>query len=147
MFVRVQHLPVSSPFEPLMNFGQGIDDLFDGFLRKGSSQSSYAYPAVDIAEYENETVVVAEMPGVNKEDLKLSVHDGALTISGQRKAHQLPENSSWLRNEIREGEFTRTIQLPHEVNVDSISAELTNGILRVVLPKSEHARPREIKVQ
>ena len=147
MFMRVQHLPASSPFEPLVNFEQDIDDLFDSFLRTGSSQVGYTYPAVDIAEYENETAVVAEMPGVKKEDLKLSVHDGTLTISGQRKAHQLPEKSSWLRNEIRTGEFARTIQLPHDVNVDSISAELTNGILRVMLPKSEHVRPREIKVQ
>ena len=147
MFVRVQHLPISSPFEPLMTFEQDIDDLFDSFMRTGSPRSGYSYPAVDVAEYENETVVVAEMPGVKKEDLKLSVHDGALTISGQRKAHLLPEHSSWLRNEIRAGEFTRTVQLPHDVNVDSISAELTNGILRIVLPKSEHVRPREIKVQ
>jgi HSP20 family protein len=102
---------------------------------------------VDIAEQGDESIVVAELPGVRKEDLKISIQDGQLTISGERRQHQLPENSSWLRNEAWSGEFSRTIQLPHEVKEDGVSAELKNGILRIVLPKAEEVRAREIKVQ
>lgn len=148
MLVRVQRFPIaSSLFEPLLNFDRDIENMFDSVWRTPVARSVYQYPALDIAEYQNESVVVAEMPGVRKEDLKLSVQDGVLTISGERKTHQLPENSSWLRNEIRTGEFSRTIQLPHDVKTDAISAELSNGVLRVVLPKSEEVRPREIAVK
>ncbi len=143
MFVRVQRFPIVT--SPLANFERDIDSMLSDILQTGPARSSY--PAVDIAEYENETVLVAEIPGVSKEDVKLAVQDGVLTISGVRKANQLPEKSALLRNEIRTGEFTRTIQLPEDAKVDAISAELTNGVLRVVLPKSEQARPREIKVQ
>jgi HSP20 family protein len=148
MFLRVQRFPISSSmFEPLLNFDRDIDSMLENVWRAPVERPVYQYPALDIAEYEDESVVVAEMPGVRKEDVKLSVHDGVLTISGERKAAQMPENSSWLRNEIRTGEFARTIQLPHDVKTDAISAELNNGVLRVVLPKSEEVRPREITIK
>lgn len=148
MLVRVQRSPItSSLFQPLLDIDHQIDDMFGGIWGSPITRSVNQYPALDMAEYENESVVIAEMPGVRKEDLRLSVHDALLTISGERKAHQMPEKSSWLRNEIRTGEFTRTIQLPHDVKTDAISAELTNGVLRIVLPKSEEVRPREIAIK
>jgi len=148
MLVRVQRFPIASSFsEPFLNFDRDIDDMLKSVWRAPLARSVHQYPALDMAEYENESVVVAEMPGVKKEDLKLTVHDGVLTIRGERKAHQMPENSSWLRNEIRTGEFSRTIQLPHDVKTDAISAELTNGVLRIMLPKSEEVRPREIAIK
>ncbi|HCV44344.1 MAG TPA: hypothetical protein DGH68_12725 [Bacteroidetes bacterium] len=146
MLVRVQRFP-SSLFEPLLNFDHDLENMFKGGWCAPAARSARQYPALDIAEYGNESVVVAEMPGVKKEDLKLSVQDGMLTISGERKAHQTPENSSWLRNEIRIGEFERTIQLPHDVKTDAITAELTDGVLRIVLPKADEVRPREIAIK
>ena len=146
MFVRVQRHPItSSLFSPLVDWNDG-DSLFDDLLTDIARPTS-VFPAIDMVEYESESVLVAEMPGVRKEDLKLSVNDGVLTLSGERKGHELPENSSWLRNEIESGKFARSVQLPHDVNADGISAELTNGVLRVALPKAEAIRPREIKVQ
>ena len=148
MFVRVQRFPIASfPFEPFSDFDSGIHDLMDSLWRTSASYPAATYPAVDVAEYEKESVVVAEMPGVRKEDLKVSVHDGVLTISGERKAPPIPENSSWLRNETRTGEFSRSIDLPHDVRQEGISAELTNGVLRVVLPKSDEVRPHEIEIK
>jgi HSP20 family protein len=143
MFVRVQRFPIPSALlEPFVGFEREVDGVFDRFLRPVPK-----HPAVDVAEYENESVVVAEIPGVRKEDLKLSVHDGVLTISGERKSQQLPEKSSWLRNETWSGEFSRSVELPHDVKTDAISAELTDGVLRIVLPKSEEVRPREIAIR
>lgn len=148
MLVRVHRFPMTSSFfDPLLDLDRDIDSMLKNVWRAPAARSVYQYPALDIAEYENESVVVAEMPGVKKEDLKLSVHDGVLTISGERKAHPMPENSSWIRNEIRTGEFARTIQLPHDVKQDAIAAELNNGVLRVVLPKSEEVRPHEITIK
>ena len=146
MFVRVQRHPItSSLFSPLVDWNDG-DSLFDDLLTDIARPTS-VFPAIDMVEYESESVLVAEMPGVRKEDLKLSVNDDVLTLSGERKGRELPENSSWLRNEIESGKFARSVQLPHDVNADGISAELTNGVLRVALPKAEAIRPREIKVQ
>jgi len=148
MLMRVQRLPVAaSTFDSLFNMEQEIDGLFGNILGTTWVPAARTYPAIDMAEYENETVVVAEMPGVKKEDVKISVHDGTLHISGERKEQDLPEKSSRIRNEIRVGRFDRAIPLPHAVNVDQVSAELDNGVLRIVLPKAEEARAREIRVR
>ena len=141
MVVRVQRYPVASwPFESL------LDGMF-GEVGLGDTQTSQWNPAVSVAEYDSESVVVAELPGVRKEDVKVSVHDGILSISGERKSAEAPEKSSWVRNEIRTGQFARSIRLSHDVNTNAISAELNNGLLKITLPKSEEAKPREIPVQ
>jgi HSP20 family protein len=105
------------------------------------------YPPLDVAEYEHESVVVAELPGVKKEDLKITVENGLLTISGERKPYEIPQDARIVLNEMRVQNFSRSIELPHEVDVDKISAELQNGLLRIRLPKSEASRARTIKIQ
>lgn len=146
MLVRVERFPViPSLFDEMVNFDRDFETMFDMF--PGSARPVAQYPAIDVAEYENEFVVVAEMPGVSKEDVRLSVEDNVLTISGQRNSVQIPEKSSWVRNEIETGEFMRTISLPHGAKVDAISAELSNGVLRITLPKAEEVRPREIAIR
>lgn len=148
MVVRVQRYPVfSSPFANLFNFERVIDDLFGGVVKDAALPQVHSYPALNMAEYENESVVVAEMPGVRKEDVKLSVQDDVLTISGVRQGHTPENNISWLRNEIRTGAFSRAVRLPHAVDDAGITAELTNGVLRITLPKAEEARTREIKIK
>jgi len=148
MIVRVQRYPVAPPsFASFLDFERDADDLFGDFLGAQALPVRRQYPALDVAGYENESVVVAEIPGVRKEDVKISVQDGMLTISGERKEPAAPEESTWLRNEIRTGEFSRTMELPHEVDVNAIEAEITNGVLRIVLPKAAEARSREIPVK
>jgi HSP20 family protein len=102
---------------------------------------------MNIFDTNEDIVLVAELPGVGKEDIHLSVDDGLLTISGERKMAATPDKAQWLRNEIRTGEFSRVIELPRQVNPDKITAELSNGILRVILPKAEEAKPREVKIK
>lgn len=143
MVIRVQRYPATGwPFDSLFDFA----DPFDGVFSDSEANGHWS-PAIDVAEDRNESVVVAEVPGVAKEDLKISVHDGTLTIAGERKTNASPENASPLRTEIRSGKFSRAVGLPHEVNVNAISAELSNGVLRIVLPKADEAKPREIPVQ
>ena len=103
--------------------------------------------AVDLVERENESIVVVELPGVAKEDVKVSLEEELLTIKGERKTSGLPDGARWIRSERSSGGFTRTIQLPHPVKADSVSAELVNGLLRITLPKAEEARPREIGIK
>jgi len=143
MFVRVQ----STPFGRLLNLEREIGDLFTRFDGLTPEASTGRYPALDLAEYDEESVILAEMPGVQKDDLKISIHDGLLTISGERKAAGIPDDAKWVRGEISRGQFTRVITLPHEVKADTVSASLADGLLRIVLPKADRARPREIKVK
>jgi len=106
-----------------------------------------SFPAIDVAEHENEFVLLAEMPGVKKEDLKLTVENNALTLSGMRKPYEIPQDARVLLNEVRVREFSRSIEFPSDVEVDKIAAELQNGLLRVVLPKAERARVKRIEIQ
>jgi len=148
MIVRFEKYPlVNNSYRSLFGLDRSFGNLFDSValpLFKGGSELA---PSLDVAERDHETVVLAELPGVSKEDVTISLEKEMLTISGERKPAGLPEGSRWIRAESPRGKFTRSIRLPHPVKPEQISAELTNGILRVVLPKAEEARPREIKIK
>lgn len=147
MVMRIHRAPTYGSFlGDLFSLEQEIGNLFDGFLAD-RVVSSPGFPALDLAEQQNESVLTAELPGVRKEDVRISVQDDVLTISGERKAPVLPEDSRWIRNETPAGQFSRSLTLPHEVKADAVTAELKNGILRVILPKAETARPKEIRVK
>jgi HSP20 family protein len=105
------------------------------------------FPYVNVAERKEDIQVVMEIPGVAKEDVKVQFHDGVLTISGERKLPEAKAEEQILRQEIFYGTFSRSIELPVPINAEEISAEYTNGILRVTLPKSEEAKPKEITVR
>lgn len=134
MFVRV-------------NFEQPISDLVQEFLTEEFVPTTTAQPAIDIVENENESVIVAELPGVKKEDIAISVENGWLTLKGERKATGTSEITKVLHREIAYVPFSRSIKLPHPVNTNSISAELANGILKISLPKAEEIRPRAIEIK
>lgn len=140
MFVNVYRRPSINRLE------QEIESLFDGLLAP-TQQPSQPAPAMDVLEYENEFRIVAALPGVRREDLKITVQDGVLSISGERKAPELDAKAAWLRRESSFGTFTRTLTLPRDVKTGEIGAELTDGILRLTIPKAEAARPREITVK
>ena len=148
MVLRFERYPVAMPnFNSIFDFQNDVDDLFGNFLGTQFQARVREFPSLDLVEDENNTVVVAEMPGVKKEDVKVSVQNDLLTISGERKDASLPEGSGWIRNEIRTGKFNRTIALPHAINAKAISAELDNGVLKIVLPKADEARSLEIQVK
>jgi len=148
MLVRFQRFPVLRPsWDNVIDFERDVDSLFDTFLGGTLPPKARRVPAIDIRDAENQTVIAVELPGVAKEEVKISIDKGLLTISGERKDPGLPEGSRALRNEISYGTFVRTLELPYPVKVEAISAELSNGILRLVLPKAEEARPRAISIK
>ncbi|HEX7573296.1 MAG TPA: Hsp20/alpha crystallin family protein, partial [Bacteroidota bacterium] len=104
-------------------------------------------PPVDVTENKEEVVVVAELPGVKKEDVKISLEKGVLTINGKREEDTLSGDGRGLLREQRKGKFARTVRLPYEVDAAKVSAELSDGLLRIVLPKAEAARAHEITVR
>jgi HSP20 family protein len=131
--------------ESILDFERNLNGMFDRVL--SPLPAGNAAPRMDVAERGNETVVMLELPGVKKEDLSITVKDGFLTISGERKPIETQEKSLLVRSEIPRGKFRRSIELPHPVELNGVTAELANGILQVVLPKSPEARPREIVVK
>jgi HSP20 family protein len=134
-------------FPSVLDLGMDMDELLGSFLRGDEIRESRWSVPMDIIEEEDRYLIAAELPGIRKEDLKISVHDGHVTINAERKGAEIPENAAWLRNEISFGQFNRTVPVPGEVKPDEITAELANGILHVILPKSEKARVREIRVK
>lgn len=148
MLVRVQRHPISRSFiSDLGKMERNLDGLFGSLVNGSDRVSSPAFPVMDIAENEQETTVIAELPGVKREDVKISVEKDTLTVYGKRDLPSLPEKSRWLRNETASGEFSRTFTLSHLIEADKVSAELTNGVLRITLPKPEAVRPKEIMIR
>jgi len=129
-----------------------INRLFDNFLRSGSPveetmATSYFAPAVDIAEQENEYVVKVELPGVAKDEVKISVESNILTIKGEKKQEKEEKNKNFHRVERSYGSFQRSFTLPSTVKNDKIDAVFNNGILTITMPKSEEAKPKQIEVK
>ncbi len=129
------------------DFPKTLNDLLEDSLSSGAAATARCYPAMDVAEQENEFVAVVELPGVKKEDVKITFENDLLTVQGERKPYAIPDDARVLLNEMRVREFKRSIRVPVEIDVNNISAEMENGILRVVLPKSQEARIRTISIK
>ena len=104
-------------------------------------------PAVDIAEDDKEYTIKAELPGVNKEDVRVSVEGGVLSISGERKTEKEEKNKKYHRIERTYGSFARSFTLPEGTASDRVGAEFKDGVLKVHLPKDEKAKPKSIDVK
>jgi HSP20 family protein len=102
-------------------------------------------PALDLYESGDHLVAVVELPGMHKEDVDISLHDGTLTISGERK-HESTNGEKAQRTERYVGTFRRSISLPTRVDAGKVSATYQDGILKVTLPKAEEAKPKQIRV-
>ena len=104
-----------------------------------------SYPAVNIFQQEDNTVVVAELPGMKREDIKVEVKDEMLRIFGERKM-SYDENSKAHRIERRGIKFDRKIKLPIRVESDGVQAEYENGMLQITLPQAESEKPKQVLV-
>jgi len=104
-------------------------------------------PLVDISEDDKEYLIKAELPDIKKEDIKLSVHDNVLSISGERKYEKEEKGKKYHRVERAYGSFLRSFTLPEDADASTVAAESKDGILKVHLPKSEKAKPKSIEVK
>lgn len=103
--------------------------------------------AVDITEDEKEYVIKAELPDIKKENVKLTVHDNVLAISGERKYEKEEKDKKYHRVERAYGSFLRSFTLPEDADGSKVAAEFKDGILNVHLPKSAQAKPKSIEVK
>lgn len=115
----------------------GISDLLNGGW----------IPAVDVLESQDKLTVKAELPGFKREDLDVSVHDNHLVLSGERKADMERKEGDFYRSERFYGKFHRSIELPFAVDTGRIEARYNDGVLTIMLPKSESAKAKQIEVK
>lgn len=104
------------------------------------------FPAVNLYEVNEELLLTAELPGVRKEDLEITVADGVLTLKGKRTGPQDVPDDRYRRQERLRGTWQRSLQLPERVLEEQISSEFTNGVLRIRLPRAPVSQPRQIRV-
>jgi HSP20 family protein len=136
-------------FGRLTSLRDEIDRLFEAPLAelvRTSQLLSGWTPALDVYEDKDNVYVKAELPGMKREDIDLSLHDGTLSISGERKTEEKRQDSEVYRSERFVGRFQRTVTLPTPVAADKVKAQYKDGILTVTLPKTEEAKPKHIDV-
>ncbi len=104
-------------------------------------------PAVDVLETENELVLRADLPGVEMKDIDIQLENGTLTLRGERKFQADAKNGGYHRIERSYGAFVRYFTLPETVDPENVRADYKNGVLTILVPKKEAAKPRQIKVQ
>jgi len=125
-----------------------MNRMFDRFgLGDGMRQVAPSYPALNLWQDDDNLYVEAELPGMELNELEiLATGDDQLTIKGRREAPSV-EKGTWHRQERGYGDFSRILNLPHEVDPDKVEAEFKHGVLCVTLPKREEAKPRRITVK
>ena len=105
------------------------------------------FPALNVWTNEDGAMATVRLPGVNSEDLDISVKENSVTIAGSRSSEELPEEANYLRRELRSGDFSRTFQLPFNVDANKVEATFENGILHLSVPRAEADKPRKIAVK
>jgi HSP20 family protein len=142
---------VWAPFRQLSELRSEIDRLFESPLHALASSSQQFLsgwaPVVDIHEERDHLMLRAELPGVKKEDLDISLHGDVLTISGERREEKEFEQAQVYRSERFLGKFQRSFTLPVSVAADKVDANYRDGVLTVRLPKAEEAKPKQITIK
>ena len=126
-----------------------IDRLFESPLTEWARASNLLSgwsPALDIYEDKDNLFVKVELPGMKREEIDVSIHEGSLSISGERKSEQTHEDADVYRAERFFGRFQRTVTLPIPVAADKVKAQYKDGILTITLPKTEESKPKHIDV-
>jgi HSP20 family protein len=135
------------PFRALRRRDEAFDELFRDFFRRPILEDGEALePAVEMAESDGEVTVKMQVPGVEKDQLHLTVADDRLTVRGETRKESEEKRKNYYSQEIRYGAFQRSVPLPAEVDAAKAIAGLKNGVLKVTLPKSKQPKAQEIKV-
>jgi HSP20 family protein len=139
------------PTRDLLSIRDEMNRLFDNFFtglperRRGLLEGEWA-PSVDIAETDNEVVITAELPGVKQDDVDITIADDVLTLKGEKKEEKEVKEKNYHRIERSYGSFQRSVSLPAGVQADKAKATYKDGVLHITVPKTEEAKPKQIKI-
>jgi HSP20 family protein len=140
---------IFDPFRDIFSLREDMERVFDSMLgRMPQERRELVWaPLMDVEETEDSVIIRAELPGLKREDIKISVAGDNLVISGERKREFETKNRSYHRLERAYGRFVRSVTLPADVDADKTNAVYKAGILELTLPKSAKAKTREIEIK
>lgn len=144
------NLVTYDPFRELRSLQDDVNRLFSSsFNRSGGNDMMRGAwnPSVDIFENKDSIVLEAELPGMNPDDVNISIENNVLTLHGERKFEKKDDGDNFHRVERSYGSFTRSFTLPPTVSTENVEAAFDNGVLRLTLAKREEAKPRRIEVK
>ena len=136
-----------APWSALRDLEDEFSRIFGSWTRDLDRPTGAWSPAVDVKETDEAYTIEADLPGVNKEDIELTVLDNALTIKGERKSEKEAKEEGYHRVERRYGSFQRSFHVPGGFDPGKVSANFDKGVLRVTLPKREESKPKQIEVK
>ncbi len=138
------------PFRDLNTLQERMNLLFEdanrGWRAEEPSSTTSWSPAVDIYETESEIIVQAELPGMERKEIELSLENNVLTLKGDRRFEKEGKDENYHRIERSYGSFTRAFSIPAMVNEEEIKADYKEGVLAILLPKKERARSKQIEI-
>jgi HSP20 family protein len=124
-----------------------FNDLFSQSPERLEEGQTVWSPLVDISENENEVKVQAEIPGMKKDDVNITIQDNVLTIRGEKKQEKVDKEKNYHRVERCYGTFQRSFTLPTAIQADGVKAKYDNGVLTVILPKAEEAKAKQVAIE
>jgi len=127
----------------LQTLQREMNRLFSGFM----PPFTHEFPVINIWVGKDDAIVTAELPGIDPSKIDISVVADTVTLSGAREKDELNDGGSYHRQERSFGNFTRTLQIPFQVNSAKVEAKYEKGILRITLPRSEEAKPKKISIK
>jgi HSP20 family protein len=133
----------ADPFEALLRFQQALDTFRTSSWLEGGPSGVGSFPPLNAFRKGDDYVILAELPGVPRDQLDIQVKGNTIRLSGQKSA-KYPEKASLHRRERLFGRFDRTLTLPVEIEADKVQATYNDGVLALLLPRAEHDKPRRI---
>lgn len=139
---RVSGRPASTLWNDMWRLNKQMDHLFGGTRGPIGRE----YPMLQAWSGAEGLVIVANIPGVDEEKLDITINGRALTLSGSGTTEEMPEDARFYRQERTSGEFSRSVELPYDVDVEAVKASYQNGMLQIELPRVPEDQPRKITV-
>ncbi|MDD3374111.1 MAG: Hsp20/alpha crystallin family protein [Candidatus Omnitrophica bacterium] len=139
------------PFSELEGIQKQMNQLFDFSLARNPLGDTTLLggqwaPAVDVYDSKDSLLVKADLPGLTKDEIEVSIHDGSLILKGEKKKDTEVKEEKYFKTERFYGSFFRTIPLPASVDVNKVDAKYQDGVLTLTLPKKEEAKPKQISI-
>lgn len=139
-----------NPFRELSQMQRVLDRMWGDFptQRRGGSAVETAFaPSCEVSEDKNAFHFKFDLPGLNKDQVKIEIHDNQLTVSGERREERTEDNKRYHFSELSYGNFVRTFSLPSNINAEQVEAKFDNGVLRLSVAKTESAKARQISIK
>jgi HSP20 family protein len=140
------NLSLWNPVQDMLKLSTAMDQLLNNAFVQGTTRMAQQLLPVDVAENDEAYIVEVAVPGIHPEDIDIEVNQQMLTIRGEWKHTNVPENATYHLREQRSGRFQRSIRFPLPLNADNVEAHCEHGVLTLRLPKAELVKPRRISV-